>query len=127
MTPAKLDTTRSYGHVFGHESASYEQDGKLFSGDKCELATEPAKRTVPVKAKVQEVAEAPQPMPKAQAFLLNLLNDTAMSKTNVVKESTIVDLSWDDVQEAAHELGVVTYKMGKSKIEMWKFTDDSEA
>jgi hypothetical protein len=29
----KLDKTRSYGTVYGHPNAAYEQDGKLFKPD----------------------------------------------------------------------------------------------
>ena len=125
MQPTKLDMKRTYGHVFGHNQASFEQDGKLFDGGGFELLTEekplPAKKAQPK----PEVEKQPtELMSKEQAFLLNMLTNNAMQKANIVKESTLMELSWDDVQEAASKLGVVSYMQGKR--EMWKLTDDSE-
>lgn len=114
MEVQRLDTSKSYGTVIGHDSAMYEQDGKLFGGDMKLLKEEQAD---PVATQVSSTKPR-----NAEEFLKQLLDNTAMSKNNVYKEVQIQKQSWDKVQQAAAKLGVHIYQL--KGVEMWKLTQD---
>lgn len=115
METQRLDTKRTYGQIFGHEEALYEQDGKLFGGDMKLISSE--------EDPVKEQIEAQKTKPKtAEEFLKTLLAGTSLAKSNVYKEAQVQKQNWDKVQKAASDSGVQIYML--KGVEMWKLTGD---
>jgi hypothetical protein len=116
MEIQKLDTKRTYGTVFGHEAALYEQDGKLFGGDHKVLGQEESDP-------VQEQIEAQKTKPNGpEEFLRTMLQGTSIAKTNVYKEAQVQKQNWDKVLKAVEKIGVQTFML--KGVEMWKLTGD---
>lgn len=115
----KLDRTQTYGQIWGHPSAMYEQGGNLFDG-----AGDPIdqKKRGKSKSKEPEVYdEESQTLEKSKAFLRKLLADSEMSKTNIYREVDQSGQDWESVKNAAPLVGVTVYRKGT--VEMWKLTE----
>lgn len=116
MEVQRLDTKRTYGQIFGHEEALYEQDGKLFGGDMKLIGRE---EEDPVKEQIETQKTKSK---TAEEFLKTLLAGTSLAKSNVYKESQVQKQNWDKVQKAAADSGVQIYML--KGVEMWKLTGD---
>jgi hypothetical protein len=112
----KLDKSKPYGQVFGHHSASYEQDGKFFDGGG-KLIPESKEAAVPTPA-----PETAKFVGGAGAFLLRILKEGPMSKGGVYKEAEEAKLNWADVKNAAVTLNVHVYS--QKSTEYWKLVEN---
>lgn len=104
----KLDRSRPYGVINGHEWAVYEQSGVLF-----DAAGETPGHEDPV--------EVPDSGP-AEQFLLTILNRKPLSKSVVFKTAEENNQDWKNVKAAAEILRVVKFKFGPT--EFWKLPEE---
>ena len=111
MELQKLDNKRSYGMVYGHDSAMYEQDGKLFGGDGKALVLEEPQEEQDDSVSKTTTLTLPKKLASAEEFLRALLHETVMAKSNVYKEVQMQKQDWSKVQEAATKLGVNSYQL----------------
>lgn len=112
----KLDTKKPYGQIFGHHSASYEQDGKLFDGGGTLIVdSKDAAVLTPAQEPVKVVDGAGD-------FLLRVLKEGPMSKGGVYKEAEEAKLNWADVKNAAVTLNVHVYS--QKSTEYWKLSEN---
>lgn len=115
----KLDRTQTFGQIWGHPSAMYEQGGNLFDGSG-DLVNK--KKSSKSKSKEPEISdEESQKMESAKSFLKNILADSEMSKTNIYREVDQAGQDWESVKNAAPLVGVTIYRKGT--VEMWKLTE----
>ena len=120
MTTQKLDMTKPYGTVVGHDVARYEQNGLLYGATMELIGTHPT-----VEAKVADsrviMTDA---VSSAKAFLQQVLKDTALRKAAIFKEAEANNQNWDAVKDAANVIGVVKFKYQGS--ETWKLPEEQE-
>jgi hypothetical protein len=102
-----FDFTKSYGVIFGHPWARYEQGGTLYDGagksyaeqgDRAELAEE--SYSDPVAA-----------VENAREFLQRMLTEGPMNRNELFKEAENLGLPWDNVKNAAAEMKLNCYKI----------------
>lgn len=120
----KLDKSKNYGVIYNHPDAMFEQNGVLFDGAGNSLTThEEATKPAKVKKIVEDVAE-PQDDAAAQ-FILRILKEGPMSKSNVYRECELAQLDWDAVRTAAANHHVHIYK--QKSTEYWKLSEHAAA
>lgn len=102
----KLNLKAPYGVVYGHPTANYEQDGKLFGP-----GMEEVDRTI-------QTQVAPEVSQGAKDFLLRVLKENPLTKSVIYKEAENEGQKWAEVKDAALEVGIMVYQ--QNKIEMWK-------
>ena len=116
----KLDQTRSYGTVYGHAHASFEQNNALFDAAGNPLSGDQLRSTIP------DANEGSSPALSAEAtFLLNTLVGGPILQTTVKRESEGVDLVWSDVLTAAAEMGILKFKAPKGNANMWRLPEEN--
>jgi hypothetical protein len=125
----KLDESKPYGTIWGHATAGYEQDGKLFGFDK--VCLEPEKKAeTKTKAKSDNMAPpdgTPDPdkvietdeVDSAKRFLETILANGPLAKATVFGEAQKNNQEWDRVKEAAAILDIRAEKAKGGKPEMW--------
>ncbi len=111
----KLDKSKGYGTVAGHDKAVYEQNGILFDGAGDELTPDKAKA---VKA---EATSRDMMLESAALFLKNILINGPMDRSALYREVEQNNQDWESVKTAAAKLEVRKYKKGST--EMWKLTE----
>lgn len=114
MQTQKMDFKKSYGTVYGHHSAAYEQDSKLYDGGG-NLISEEADAP-------KEVEESEAEEGAAELFLHALLEGGPILQTNIKKESELKELNWQEVLNAAIKMDVVKYKQGLANV--WKLNPE---
>jgi len=115
----KLDMNRPKGQVYGHSSAIYEQDGKLFDGaGVCISDDEPETKPVSKSSKPEPAEETPAASVDCMKFLAETLHGAAMSETKLYKACEDANLNWTDVKNAANEMNIRKYRQGSAT--MWK-------
>ncbi len=113
-----LDLKKPYGVLYGHDHAKYEQNGRLYDSQYRLIM-------VPVAEKKTSAVVGPDPLSNAKAFLLQVLKENPLSKSIVYKEVENNNYSWEDVKNAALELGIV--KFTQKNLEMWKLPEGVSA
>lgn len=115
---AKMNLKQPYGVVYGHAEIRYTQGGKNYDSQYNEIGA-PKEQPAPKKV---EVPAAGNPMlANARAFLLQILKENPLSKSAVYKEAENNNQVWNDVRDAAIELGV--QKFTKKNLEMWELPE----
>ena len=111
----KLDRSKPYATIYGHETAIYEQNGKLFDsvGDVINEQKQEQKQK-------DYVIQHPK-VDNAREFLLHVLKNGPLTKSAVYKVAGDNNQVWDHVRDAALLLGVVKFQYQKS--EMWKLPE----
>ena len=114
----KLDRTKSFATVYGHESASFQQGDVLFGGD--EMALE---ALTPAAKRRQTQADKDDTIPtddvtSAKVFLTTILKGGPVSKSAVFKEAESNNQSWAVVTTASADMGIVKFQVKGQ--EMWK-------
>jgi len=112
----RLDRDRAFAHVYGHETAVYEQGGVLFDG-----AGNPVKPMAAVRSTGDSVIPHNR-VDSSRVFLLNILKSGPLSKSAVYKVSSDNNQAWEDVKAAADLIGVVKFQYQKS--ETWKLPEE---
>jgi len=107
----KLDKTKAYGTIWGHESASFEQGGVLFDAGGFPIGA-------PVKDSRVIVTDN---IASAGMFLNNVLSGGPLAKAVLYKEAENNNQAWDKVKEAADLIGVVRYTT--NKVESWRLPE----
>jgi hypothetical protein len=110
----KLDESKPYGTVTGHATASFEQNGKLFGGDKMSLTDEEASRST------DEVIQTPE-LTSAQAFLKHILKEQPLQKNIVYKTSQENNQLWQNIVQAAQEMEIIKFSF--KGTETWKLPE----
>lgn len=129
----KLDLSRSYGTVWGHPGARYEQGGVLYGAD-----GEPLMSAAPAPAVQHFVPPASKPaapeinpdeviqtnaVESAKMFLTTVLAEKTLAKADIWAEAEKSNQSWDAVKKAATLLGIESIVKspgpGKPKQECW--------
>ena len=100
-----IDLEKSYGTIYNHSIAQYEQDGVLYGFDLKPLSME------------KEIIEN-KPPEEIEDYLKELLAGGAILQSNIKKESEMMGFNWFDVQNAGLKLNVTKYKVGVAN--MWK-------
>ena len=115
----KLNTTRPYGTITGHETAKFEQDGILFDGAGNQLGEYTSKPTSKPTSKAAESTFETlneRAVANAAEFLKNLLAGGPMDKSIVFKEAENNNQHWDTIKIAFAELKGKTSKMGQATL-----------
>ena len=109
----KLDRSKHFAEIFGHASARYEQDGRLFgpTGSSLDPNARPAADLI-----IQTDA-----VESARMFLLNILKDGALSKATVYKASEENNQAWDSIKDAFVLLNLVKFQFRNT--ETWKLSE----
>ena len=111
-----LNPAKPYGVVYGHDTIRYTQDGKNYDARHREVGAE-----APKPGKVQKTVASAAPISSAKAFLLQILKENPVSKSAIYKEAENNNQNWDEVKNAAIELGIV--KFSTANLEMWKLPE----
>lgn len=96
----ELDRSKSYGQIWGHPSATFEQNGQLFDG---------AGEWIPPE-EPEEGEETVEMEVGAEAFVREILAGGPVAQAAVYKESQLRELDWDAVKNAAKVLSVAMQK-----------------
>lgn len=104
-----LDKEREFGTIYGHHSAMFEQDGRLFGGD-----GKPA-------AAPEEDEPASEEETVAGTWLRTQLAGGPVAQTELYKQCQIDSLNWDEVRNAANSMQVKKYKY--RQVDTWKLTE----
>lgn len=119
----KLDRTKPYGIVTGHDVARFEQNGTLFNGrgepvvDETLLTLPERKSSVDVDKIIETDA-----VESGRLFLLNVLKGGPLSKSAIYKVAEDNNQSWDVITKAAALMGVV--KFSYNRATMWKLPEE---
>jgi hypothetical protein len=108
----KLDRTKNFGTITGHEVASYEQGGMLFDGAGESIGV--PRRAAVDKDRVIQSAD----LESAKSFLSSILANGPLSKPVIFKAAEGNNQSWDLVKQAAAVLPVVQFQY--QNRETWK-------
>lgn len=120
----KLDRSKPFATIYGHDQASYQQNDILFNG-----ADEPLGKLedmefepVNVPGKDTDLLIETDKVASAEAFLRTLLQGGPIKKAVVKDEADRNNQQWDDVQSAAALMGLqkITQGTGAVKWELWK-------
>jgi hypothetical protein len=120
----KLDRTKPFGQVYGHENAQFFQNGVYFDGTETALESPDDGKEI-----IQPVKKATKPtndgLENAKTFLTNILKEGPISKSAVFQAAGQNNQKWDQVQEAASQMGIVAQKApGKgNQPMMWKLPE----
>ena len=113
----KLNRTRPYGVISGHESASYEQDGLLFDAAGNQLAEYKAPPGKPgPKPKTEAVTLTEKALNNAKDFLRGLLGGGPLDKSVVYKEAENYNQHWDTFKLAFADLAGREQKRGQATL-----------
>jgi hypothetical protein len=115
-----LNFKQPYGVVYGHDDIRYTQNGKNFDSQGKEVGE---KKPASV-AKVQDKVVTSK-LENAKAFLTQILSGNPLSKSVIYKEVESNNYVWNDVRDAAVELGIV--KFTQKNLEMWKLPEGVSA
>lgn len=110
----KLNEKASYAVVYGHHSAVYQQDDKLFGPDKQELGVDKVADDEGDEVKTDKVASA-------EEFLTNILSQGQLPKASIYKEAVETVINWESVKKAFLNLNVI--KLTVNKQEYWKLPE----
>jgi hypothetical protein len=113
-----LNFKQPYGMVYGHDTIRYTQAGKNFDAQGKELVEKPEELKVQDKVINTKLADA-------KAFLLQILKENPVSKSAIYKEAENNNQHWDNVKDAAIEIGIV--KFTTKNLEMWKLPEGALA
>ena len=109
-----LDMKRPHGTIVGHPKAVYIQDGHLFDGQGRQVLEESDKSPV-----ARAAAKSVEQRQSAAKDLLDILLSGGPVDQNVVyRESQDKGLLWEDMKNAAIELGVE--KKSVKGVQTWK-------
>lgn len=108
---AKLDTNKSYGTVYGHINASYEQNGVLFDAAGNSLSGDKLKSTIPDNDEGKLTDE--------KTFLLNILVGGAVLQSNIKTQSEEVGLIWSEILTTAADMKITKTKV-KGGGTLWR-------
>jgi hypothetical protein len=121
---SKMNLKAPYGAVYGHDTASYEQNGVLYDAEFNPLTPlskkEAAKPTSEEPTLKQELA-SPK-LRDAEEFLKNILQHNPLSKAVVYKEAESNNQNWDTVKDAFISLGII--KIVLKGTELWKLPEE---
>lgn len=103
-----LDQKKSYGIIYGHPWARYEQGGTLYDGAGKSYAEQSDDR--------QEIVDSSYNDPQAvtenaREFLTRILAEGPMNRGEVVRAAEQQGLEWNFVKQAAIEMKVNSYKI----------------
>lgn len=109
-----LDFSKSYGVIYGHEWAKYEQGGTLYNAqgqsyDEQSTDREEISEYRPSKATLTE---------NAREWLARQLKEGPMQRDELFKASEQAGYDWANIKDAAQELKVVAYKI--REISYWR-------
>jgi hypothetical protein len=100
----RLDTSKPYGMIYGHEKARFEQEGKLFSATGLSL-DEPQPKAPLVELEETLGAENKFTKDAVKDFLVALLPaGEEIERATVMREADINNLDWDAVKTMFVEL-----------------------
>lgn len=102
-----IDFTKSYGTIWGHPWARFEQGGTLYDG---------AGKSYAEQGDRQEIAEEGYHDPaanveNAREFLTRILAEGPMNRNEIFKEAENMALPWANVKNAAAEMKLSCYKI----------------
>jgi hypothetical protein len=103
----KLDTSKTYGTIWGHDKAVYEQQGVLFDGGGNSLEDE--EESTPVAAAGEG---------SIMDHIREALSGGPVTQTNLYRESQNEGFNWDQYKSTANEIGVRIYKQGS--LVLWE-------
>ena len=119
MTPL-LNLKQPYGMIYGHDTARYQQDDKMFDAQ-YRLISPPKAKEVSMAGLTGEI----DPLESSKTFLLNVLKENPLSKSVIYKEVENNNQSWDKVRDAALALGIIKYS--QKNLEYWKLPEGAAA
>lgn len=107
----KLDTTKSFGTIYGHPDAAYVQNEKMFDlqGNEVGAVEEEEALSEPEFVGEENSEKEGHPVEK---WLTECLHDTVKSQAAVKRESEDAKILWDDVLTAAANMDVEKFKKG---------------
>lgn len=112
----KLNLSKPYGTVHGHDSAHFEQDGVLFDATGAAISEEKLEADAVIKAEALSAEQS-----AIRAFLSICLAGGPVDKSNVYKQAMDAELSWDSVKTEFAAVGLVeTRGPAKTPIEIWR-------
>lgn len=112
----RLDRTRTFGVITGHERARYEQGGMLFGVDEESLPIERRKESERDRIIKHDLVLA------AQEFLKTVLAGGPVSKSAVYRAAELNNQQWPVVKDAATLMNIQTFKFRTAT--MWKLPEE---
>jgi hypothetical protein len=114
----KLDKSKSYGTVYGHDSAMFQQGDTLFDGAGNPIAPSIKEASKP---KGKDAVIEHDGVEQAKDFLKNILKQGPLSKSVIFKTANDNNQAWEDVKNAAVSLNINRVQL--KGMETWKLTD----
>lgn len=108
----KLDFTKPYGTIYGHDEARYEQDGHLFRANGEPLALPTSDMVIETDA-----------VDSAKTFLTNVLKNGPLSKSAIFKIAGENNQEWKAVSDAADSLNITRFSYKNAT--MWKLPEEA--
>lgn len=108
----KLDFTKPFGTIYGHDEARYEQDGHLFRANGEPLAPPTSDMVIETDA-----------VDSAKTFLTNVLKNGPLSKSAIFKIAGENNQEWKAVSDAADSMNVTRFSYKNAT--MWKLPEEA--
>lgn len=118
----KLDFKAPHGIVYGHDTIRYSQNGKHYDGAGTLIPEPSSTEQQAEKPKLKDTKPQDDRLAGAKAFLKHILKENPLSKSVIYKTVESENQVWNDVRDAAVELGIV--KSVKSSLEMWELPEE---
>ena len=114
----KLDFTKPYGTIYGHDEARYEQDGHLFRAN-----GEPVTPPPPSPSPAGDMVIETDAVDSAKTFLTNVLKNGPLSKSAIFKIAGENNQEWKAVSDAADSLNITRFSYKNAT--MWKLPEEA--
>lgn len=116
----KLDRSKPYGVIYGHQSAQFEQGGILFNG----LGEALGAPDMALMAMAARGERTPDEFENAKAFLIQVLRGGPVLKSTVFKEAEGNNQDWSHITQAVALMGIQIIRApGAGRPILWKLPE----
>lgn len=119
MAQVKLDHSKPFGVVYGHDEYQFFQGGLYFDG--MEMSIEPRDDSVP--ALILRSERQPEAIESAKKFLAQILKEGPIMKSAIFKEAEMNNQPWEAVTAARVLMGITEAK-GPGGNLRWRLPED---
>ena len=108
----KFDETKPFGVICGDPNRRFEQNGLFYDS---------SKRMIGGELDIADLIIQTDQVDSAEAFLRNILEGRAVSKSAIYKEAENNNQDWDSVKKASEMVKVI--KSQRNKQEFWQLPE----